>query len=1116
MTDSPIKNNAQIGINKQLISAKTEAIKARQGLDEKLKTRLLSQYQVAGDNLDNIEKFKAQTADFKRAIKSAPDLTRKILREIEFNQKKTTKIKLEDFNRIPTEELEQRLIIEKSKISNLDERIKKKETDLVLQNSRPQMIREQMLAAEHEIEEAQKQLKVSETGPDSQLKMEARQFQLRTLIESREAELKMLDAEALGNPTRTELLQAELQQLEVVKNDLGPIIEAIENLLSERRRKEVKEMQDAFSQAEKELSGKHVLIQDITRENIQYSRDLQTINAKIDQFTEQKTRFDTESSGIANDYKSAEKKISLAGLSPALGRILREQRRNLTNRDLLVLESEKIQEETATASLNQLKVEEKLKQFIDSDSLLKETMQLNVDPFLPTNQRMMIQAEMRVLLNIQKDLLNKLSITYATYLRTLGDFDFGRQQLLDQVDKFAVYLDERLLWVPSSEPINTAYLVGLFDSMRWLLSPKNWKALVQDVIRMGLDKLFLILVAIFSLLILRLCKNWAKQQLIMTSNKVGKIYTDNFYNTLEALAYTLILVLPLSLFIYFFGWFLSSDYHAAEFSKAVGEGLQGASIPLMVLQFFYRLFAQDGIVSKHFQWQKNNTSLMRKQIAWIRFIAVPGAFLINCTGASEVSVYGDSLGRLALITIMIALSVTLSRMLKPGDGLLQSHITVHPNGWANRLRYFWYPAACGIPLIIIGFAVAGYYLSALELQQKVIVTLRLSFILVLIYELVIRWLTLVNRELALKNARQKRKAAMQSEKSTGGGVEDPVLPIDEQIIDIPRINAQTIKLLNVFIGFSVLVGFWLIWRNILPAFSFMERIVLWQHMVKIENQESYQLITLANLMLASLYGFITVVSVRNFSGVMELLVFRRLSIEAGERYAINQLATYLLIAIGFVCIAKELGGSWSEVQWLVAALSVGLGFGLQEIFANLVSGIILLFERPIRIGDTVTIGDATGKVSRVRMRATTLIDWDQKELIVPNKTFITSQLINWSLSDPITRIVIPLGIAYGSDVELAYKIIVDTVKETPMVLADPAPSVFFTGFGESSLDFSIRIFVSELSNRLPATHNLHIRLEKALRENNIEIPFPQRDLHLRSIVQGAAVGLKSPGINFIT
>jgi potassium efflux system protein len=162
-----------------------------------------------------------------------------------------------------------------------------------------------------------------------------------------------------------------------------------------------------------------------------------------------------------------------------------------------------------------------------------------------------------------------------------------------------------------------------------------------------------------------------------------------------------------------------------------------------------------------------------------------------------------------------------------------------------------------------------------------------------------------------------------------------------------------------------------------------------------------------------------------------------------------------------------------------------------------------LFERPIRVNDTVTIGAVTGKVSRIQMRATTLMDWDQKEHIVPNKTFITSQLVNWTLSDTITRVEITVGIAYDSDIELAHKVMLDTVLSTPLVLTEPAPCVLLVGFGDNALSFSIRVFVNELGNRLLVSHDLYMRLEKALREKKIVIPFPQRDIHIRSVLQNS-------------
>lgn len=1112
------KNSTGYDITKASLQNKIEALSDRQDIDAAIKDKLIKLYNADKNNLDTLESNKSRAAQYKETGKSAPEEIKKIQKELAQLQEKSDKFKSEDFNKISIDELDQRLLIEKDKISVFDEQIKQLESDIALQQKRPQQIREETVLEQQELDATNKKLETPINNAESNPEIESQHLYFKILADVHLANLKMLEVEAFSNPARVELLKAKLQLLNSQKKLLSLVVEVIVDTLAERRQQEAKDIQNTLTQAEKATEGKHVLIQSSTRQNIQHSRDLQIISAKTEQYVDQKNKIDAKTQEIEADFKSAEKKISLAGLSPALGKILREQRRNLTTQDEFELQSDAIQNETALTSLEQFKIEDRLKQLTDIDAELKDAMNQHVSKDMPKTERMMIQAELRVLLGNQKDLLNKLATSYATYLRALGDFDFAHRQMVIQADKFAKYLDERLLWVPSSEPINVHYIVGIYESTRWFLSPLHWTKLILDVFRNTLTHLFLALFTGLSLVLLHIGSQRAKRQLIILTEKVENVYTDSIYSTLKAFCYTLIMVLPLPVAAHYLGWIISSLVPSVEFNKAIGDGLQAIAMPLFFIQFFYLVFTPRGIARKHFQWQSHTADLLCHQLGWVRFVVIPGVFVIGATAATKVSTYSDSLGRLALIITMTGLMVFLSRLLQPPRGLLQPprgllqrYIENAPDGWIAKLRYVWYGMAILAPLIIIGFAVAGYYLSALELQQKLIATLRLVFVMVIFHELVIRWLTLVNRQLAIKNARQRRKAAaaLLHDKANvaGTGGEDPVLPIDEQQIDIPKINAQTIKIVHVIICFSLLAGGWFIWKNILPAFSFLDNIELWQHVVKKDNQESYQAITLTNLLLAGLYFFIAVVSVRNFSGVMELLVFRRMSIEAGGRYAINQLAKYVLVTIGFISVANELGGSWSQVQWLVAALSVGLGFGLQEIFANLVSGIILLFERPIRVGDTVTIGSVSGKVSRIQMRATTLIDFDQKELIVPNKTFITSQLTNWTLTDATTRIVIPISIAYGSDVELVHSVLLKTTQEAPLVLTDPAPSVIFTGFGESSLNFSIRIFVGELANRLAATHDLHMRLEKALRENHIDIPYPQQDVHIRSFVkdfEGAA------------
>jgi len=239
-----------------------------------------------------------------------------------------------------------------------------------------------------------------------------------------------------------------------------------------------------------------------------------------------------------------------------------------------------------------------------------------------------------------------------------------------------------------------------------------------------------------------------------------------------------------------------------------------------------------------------------------------------------------------------------------------------------------------------------------------------------------------------------------------------------------------------------------------------------------------------------------IVAARRLPALMEIVLLARLDISAGSRYAIATLSQYSIVAISILLVFNILGGSWSEIQWLIAALGVGIGFGLQEIVANFICGLILLFERPIRIGDIVTVGETTGVVTRIRIRSTTIRNWDQQELVVPNKEFITGRLLNWTLSDPMARIVIPVGIAYGSDVGLALKLVHDAAEENEQVLDDPPPLVTFEGFGDSALNIVLRCYIESMDHRLMTQSALNEEINRKFEQAGIVISFPQRDIHL--------------------
>jgi len=258
-------------------------------------------------------------------------------------------------------------------------------------------------------------------------------------------------------------------------------------------------------------------------------------------------------------------------------------------------------------------------------------------------------------------------------------------------------------------------------------------------------------------------------------------------------------------------------------------------------------------------------------------------------------------------------------------------------------------------------------------------------------------------------------------------------------------------------------------------------------------------LTLSDLGFALLVLVLSVVATRNVPGLVEIAILQRLPVDAAARYAIGTVIRYLIVIVGTVVAFSSIGVTWSKLQWLAAALTFGLAFGLQEIFANFISGLIILAERPVRVGDTVTVGGVSGVVTRIRMRATTITDWDRKELVIPNKTFITSDVINWTLSDPTLRIIVPVGVSYGADVDVVRSTLLDVAAKHPVVMADPRPQALFLGFGDSTLDFELRVFIPHIDHLLAVRNDMHMSVLKEFRARGIEIAFPQRDLHVRSI-----------------
>src|SRR5690606_29240061 len=232
-------------------------------------------------------------------------------------------------------------------------------------------------------------------------------------------------------------------------------------------------------------------------------------------------------------------------------------------------------------------------------------------------------------------------------------------------------------------------------------------------------------------------------------------------------------------------------------------------------------------------------------------------------------------------------------------------------------------------------------------------------------------------------------------------------------------------------------------------------------------------------------------------------------IDLGVRVAVGSIVRYLILVIGFIVVLQTAGIDLSTLTILAGALGIGIGFGLQNITNNLVSGIVILFERPIKVGDRIEVGDISGDVINISLRSTTILSNDNISIIVPNSDFITYKVINWSYNDRSVRFNFPVIASYNEDPEKIKKLLLEVVAENKGVLSEPKPDVLFDKFGEYSMEMKLRVWTREYINRPGVLKSqLYYAISKKFRENNVMIPYPKRDIYIKENSENILPGNK--------
>lgn len=1087
-------------LNVKQVQAKIAEIQKMTGLEAGLKEKVLELYQQAESQLQTAANDEATVTSYQKTVASAPAQITSLQQELKKVEASVKAAPAPAPSSAKLSDLQQSLATAQADLATLKSKRDGLESQLQAQQSRPTQARAQLAQAKDKRQELELELEAQLPSTASPVLADARRTALQAQLQARLGEIDMLQAELASYDIRMQLLTAkrDLAVQQVAAQEAQ--VKALEDQVTERRRTEAEQAQAETERAKVEAIGKHPAVRNLADQNAHLGQQLATVVARLTAATNQRDVLAKRVKELQEYFQSAKQKLAIAGMSEALGQILQDQRRKLSELLPTRPRLSHLRDRLAEVGLSQLQIAEERRNLEDLDQAVQQVMSQSVVGTAPAWQQSGIEQEIRKLLVDRQALLDKLSSTNASYLRVLSDLVFEQEELRNTAHQYDAFLDRRLLWMPSTSRVDRQTLSDLVAGVAPALSSQTWSSSARAFLTGTRTVPFLDAVVLLVVIALLWSRRRLRRALVGLGDAVRKPYRDRFVLTLQGLVVTLLLAAAVPLAMAYLGWRLQAGAEGAAAAQTLGAGLLAVALPLLLLQSLRRLCQRGGVAEAHFGWRPPRTELLRRNLTWMIAIVVPALFL-TWVAEGQTDALRYSLGRLAFMVGALALALFSWRVLHPRRGVAAQFMAENPHGWTARLRYIWYPAAVLVPMALALLASLGYYYTALQLFGRMTATVWLVMGAILFRELVVRWLRVTQRQLALSEAR-KRRAALQAAQSgehpagAGGGTQTEA-EIPET--DVATLNDQTRHLLQTVIGWSLVVGLGVIWSDLLPALSILENVSLWQHTVTQQGQQVVQSITLANVAIAVVVGVIVAIAARNLPGVLEVAVLRRISIESASRYAITTILKYVIAGIGIVVVFSTLGVGWSDVQWLVAALGVGLGFGLQEIFGNFVSGLVILFERPIRIGDTVTVGELTGTVSRLRIRATTITDWDNKEIIVPNKTFITERLINWTLTDPVTRVIIKVGIAYGSDTVLAHKLMLDTARANPLVLDRPEPMVLFMGLGDSSLEFEVRVFVRELGDRLPYTHQFLMTIEKTLREHGIEIPFPQRDLHIRTV-----------------
>ena len=914
-----------------------------------------------------------------------------------------------------------------------------------------------------------------------------------------EAELALLDAQnsysqtlLRGNEELSSLYNARLDEKKQAQQNQQQLLSQIQEALNIKLVQASKNKVEEAEKSQQKNKNTNPIISKELDFNTTISEELLKKTTEISQLSQDNLRIKNVLDNLQQTQRNIEEQISSLQGTLVLSRIINKQRQSLPQDKVIKGLSKQI----ADLRVRVFDISEFKDSLVDTQAYISKLESREKTTFTDAEKTQLeeiLQTRSKTLSELLKLLNNQLNLSI--------NIELNQQQVKTISDALQQKLQQQSFWVKSNSEMDLEWFTrfpGLAGYELTEISKKldfsNWKD------NIGLAGLLIGGLSLLTFFIRRQ-HDRIKQKLTKINNSMLTVPTDSQWNTPKAIFWTVVLCLP-STFMFLIVFVLVTYICFLDPTEVWPWGLKMAFYWLY-FAFMLAMLRPNGIAYRHFNMPQSSNAVFRKILkhsVWVIGLLLNTSIFNNAT---EYGIAYDVIGQ--AMTVLVLLSVLF--VVVPG---FRMGIATYQK--AASYKRDAKPMLLGVvrlllvlaPIALIVLIVMGYYYTASQIIEHLVASYFAIVTWIIIRNMVYRGFNVSSRRLSYRRLQEKRALAQAKAQAQQNGqeqtveTEDSALVLQDDAISVSDIKNQMLKITDLVLWTALFGLLYWVWSDLVTVAYYLKEITLWQQATTTEAGTVMESITLLNLLVAMIVLIVTYILVKNLGGLLETLVFSNLNLSQGTPYTITTIFTYLLIIIGASIAFASLGMSWSKLQWLFTALSVGLGFGMQEIFGNFVSGIIILFERPVRVGDMVTIGSFNGTVSKIRIRATTLIDNDRKEVIVPNKAFITERVVNWALTSSMTRLVISVGVAYGSDLELVKRLLLQAAEENEAVLKDPAPAAYFLTFGASTLDHELRVYVGQLSDRIRTIDALNRRIDELFMANNIEIAFNQLDIFIKN------------------